>query len=246
MKCNEITELIPQYVNGELDEDTAKAVKAHVDGCESCKKEYDLWLNIKNDVHEASYEPPITLRTTVLRNVALEKRKRRFNGQLSKLLGAAACVLFIFMAVLLIGRIANVPPSGQQAPPVFSPPELDSFKSFICLSAENDRTSPDSELNSTNLSYFIGEWTGTLKNGTVITVSINPDGSAVTCIRNKWGIENYYDGEFTFQDDDSTHLTQSDGNVNEKAEISVFCVDDKIYFGIINGNITWISEQEVS
>ncbi|SNX55124.1 DUF4349 domain-containing protein [Thermoanaerobacterium sp. RBIITD] len=58
MYCNEVKELINQYVDDELDEKNRRDVKEHINTCEDCKKDYNIISSIKEILSEM---PPVTL-----------------------------------------------------------------------------------------------------------------------------------------------------------------------------------------
>ncbi|HOA97980.1 MAG TPA: hypothetical protein PKK29_09425 [Acetivibrio saccincola] len=41
MNCNDVKGLMEEYIMGELDVNTFNELKKHIDGCSSCKTEYD-------------------------------------------------------------------------------------------------------------------------------------------------------------------------------------------------------------
>jgi predicted anti-sigma-YlaC factor YlaD len=42
MNCTDIRHLLPVYLDGELEESEQRRVKAHLDGCEACRREADI------------------------------------------------------------------------------------------------------------------------------------------------------------------------------------------------------------
>ena len=45
MNCNDVKGLMEEYIMGELDVNTFNELKKHIDGCSSCKTEYDETKN---------------------------------------------------------------------------------------------------------------------------------------------------------------------------------------------------------
>lgn len=41
MNCSDVKNLMEEYIMGELDENISNELKKHIDGCSSCKTEYD-------------------------------------------------------------------------------------------------------------------------------------------------------------------------------------------------------------
>ena len=93
--CEEIVELIPQYVNGELQADQAEEIHEHIKSCEKCSTEYRFWLNLKNDILESEFVPEADIKSNVMRVVLKEKRSRVLKNALVKFVAAAACILII-------------------------------------------------------------------------------------------------------------------------------------------------------
>jgi predicted anti-sigma-YlaC factor YlaD len=46
MKCHEIEELLPEFINGTVDKSSEKEVFEHLLICESCRKELAFWIEI--------------------------------------------------------------------------------------------------------------------------------------------------------------------------------------------------------
>jgi len=47
MSCGEVLEVIQAYIDGEIDADTARKVAAHLDRCQPCVSEEQIYIQIK-------------------------------------------------------------------------------------------------------------------------------------------------------------------------------------------------------
>lgn len=50
MSCNEIMEVLQGYLDGEVDEETAKKVSSHLAKCDRCAPEANLYSRIKESL----------------------------------------------------------------------------------------------------------------------------------------------------------------------------------------------------
>ena len=56
MSCEDVLEVLQSYLDGETDEQTAKAVVAHLDDCEHCEMESDVYRRIKGSLNKQTRE----------------------------------------------------------------------------------------------------------------------------------------------------------------------------------------------
>ncbi|AEM78389.1 DUF4349 domain-containing protein [Thermoanaerobacter wiegelii] len=105
MDCKKVLKLIPQYIDGELDEAQKKEFETHLENCESCKKEYQLEKKI---IENLKNMPPLELpedfnkkihEKLVYQKNILEKKKERLKKTLTVAVIAAS---FILMTVFVV------------------------------------------------------------------------------------------------------------------------------------------------
>ena len=242
MNCEKIRELLYDYVNGELDAKTSEEIRAHIDTCEECKKEYEFVLGMLDSLNCAEYEAPAELHSVIMSGVAEEKKRVRRIRLIKKLtaIGASAAVF-----ALVVNAVLTALKPFDKAPESPSPNENDNSQvQSIVLSADTVFVSKqDSEYNDDMLTQsdaykFVGEWNSQLSDGTEVTMRINEDLSVDVCVKNAKGIENYYDGTLTFSNGKAT-LSQSDGNVYCKAVIEMCISEGKLFMDIVSGSTPW-------
>src|SRR5512142_1846738 len=106
MNCERVRSLLGAYVDGELDLVTALEIEEHLRGCESCRREYRLLM----DLHEATrapslqYSAPPRLESRI--RASLKKSSPRsptfpvFSWRSLASASAAVLVLFAIVAIL--------------------------------------------------------------------------------------------------------------------------------------------------
>ncbi|WP_029687865.1 DUF4349 domain-containing protein [Thermoanaerobacter sp. A7A] len=105
MDCKKALQLIPRYIDGELDVSQKEELEKHIESCESCRKEYQLEKNI---IESLKNMPPLELpedfnkkihEKLVYQKNILEKKKERLKKTLTVAVIAAS---FILMTVFVV------------------------------------------------------------------------------------------------------------------------------------------------
>ncbi|EIW00850.1 DUF4349 domain-containing protein [Thermoanaerobacter siderophilus] len=105
MDCKKALQLIPRYIDGELDVAQKEELEKHIESCESCRKEYQLEKNI---IESLKNMPPLELpedfnkkihEKLVYQKNILEKKKERLKKTLTVAVIAAS---FILMTVFVV------------------------------------------------------------------------------------------------------------------------------------------------
>jgi len=69
----EIMERLTDYLEGWLTEAESAEIKSHLDQCESCRKEYESYLQLTRELDEIPLaEPPLNLKTAVMAKIEAE------------------------------------------------------------------------------------------------------------------------------------------------------------------------------
>jgi hypothetical protein len=78
--CKEISSLVIEYIDGELDSVTAELVKLHISECADCRKLYNDMRAVCSAAAESAYEAPCELHDRVMTAVRAEKlaKARRY------------------------------------------------------------------------------------------------------------------------------------------------------------------------
>lgn len=104
--CADVLERLEAWIDGDLDDGAAAAVKAHVDRCESCRAEQEL---AKTVVAELRALPEFDLPERVLQAVREKTRSKLaeglrefFGGFLSRPVPAFAAVVAVVLMVLVL------------------------------------------------------------------------------------------------------------------------------------------------
>lgn len=95
MTCDKALELMSAALDGELTNEEAAALQAHLDECPDCRAAYAQLRDMDLFLKETEQEPPAALHTNVMRAVRREKAasKRRFWAPAGLIAAAAALVL---------------------------------------------------------------------------------------------------------------------------------------------------------
>jgi len=106
--CERFTEMIPQYLSGELSEKEKAEFEAHVAGCASCREE----LRLTEAIRSSADEPPAELLTGVMVAVRAEADVNRFRNNAPKR-GRLALVRRLSVAaaalIVVVGAAAAIP-----------------------------------------------------------------------------------------------------------------------------------------
>lgn len=111
--CEKILDLINQYIDGELNEDDAEFVRAHIDNCPDCKKAYDELSKIEKMFENAAEEAPAELCEAVMTKIKSEKTARKI--RFTKMFGGIAVAAAISLTVLASPAILMVATGGAKA-----------------------------------------------------------------------------------------------------------------------------------
>ena len=118
MNCEKVKELLPFIDDGTVEQDTVNAVKAHLEKCADCRKEYDEINFVVNMVKSALTEYEVRPSPELLENVQreiIEKKRARISRKW--MFSAAAAVLFAVSVSMygLLTRNVNQPVPFQIA-----------------------------------------------------------------------------------------------------------------------------------
>jgi len=232
-ECEKIKDLIPMLICEELDADEARKVKAHIEECPECRREYDMMLGMENALSEAEYEAPSELHSAIMSAVNRERRKdkkiKTFVKRMSVIAATAAVV------ALIINVIPGVIRENGNKTEEFIVNE----KRYLFVDAEAPNGSSESyvPLSNETIGAFCGEWAIPLTNGNNAVLKINEDMSAEVCIVDKYGIEIYYDGTITLDASGNARMTQSDGEVSYSALIEMFIKDGSLCINVKRGQL---------
>ena len=114
MSCEEIRELLPSYVAGDLG-DEAQAVAGHLAACETCAAEEASLRQLVGDLRQAgdAFRPRLLPPELTLARAATQARRRRVT--LFAFAGAAAVLAATVVALALPGSARHLPlPAGQR------------------------------------------------------------------------------------------------------------------------------------
>ena len=95
-QCAEIAGLIDPYVDGDLSDDAARRVAAHVETCEECRAQHEFAQSLKRDLNAMPGVPcPDHVLDAVLAKIAPQPRTRSWRGPLIGAASLAAAASFI-------------------------------------------------------------------------------------------------------------------------------------------------------
>lgn len=243
MNCEQIRELLFDYIDGELDESTAKAIREHLEGCDECKKEYEEMLGMSEAIKESAVAAPDELHAHIMSGISAEKKhikRARLMRNITAIGGCAAALVIVVTAAF------NMMDSGKDKVPENSKPNSSEAPS-VSLKADNifaPVTSDESAngesvmLSESTFERFVGEWMTELSDGRTVILMIGEDRSAVVCIRERDGREVYYDGMIEFTKRGIT-ISQSDGNEHCIATVKAAIDEGKLYLDVVSGTTPW-------
>ncbi len=256
MNCTKIRELLCDYIYGELDRKTAAEIKDHIDGCEECRKEYELLLGMSEAVKTAGYKAPESFCASVIEKVRAEKEKEeKAKAARTKLIKRASLVA-ASVAVIIIAANAIIPNIAENEDvkgdePTYNgsqrPSDSDQMQDVdlkadnIFTAKENTESSDNVLLSQSTHKNFVGVWECKLNDRKTITMEINSDLSVVVCVETRSGIKNYFDGMLYFEGGKIT-LSQSDGNIFCSAVIKAAIKNGELLFEIVGGSTPWSAE----
>jgi mycothiol system anti-sigma-R factor len=78
-ECADVMPRLYEFIDNELELGELEAMRAHMEGCESCTYDYDVRTKLKTVVREACFEPaPDELKAVVAANIA--KLRQQLGG----------------------------------------------------------------------------------------------------------------------------------------------------------------------
>jgi len=112
-KCEEILELLSLYIDNELDNDTARSVKEHIDSCSSCKTEMDQLVEIINVCNRTDeVELPDDFNDVLHQKLKLEKKNIEDNKKTivlrNRILKTVTSVAAIFIVIFALRGLMNI------------------------------------------------------------------------------------------------------------------------------------------
>ena len=109
LTCKRVSALISEYIDNELDDDTAAAVASHIESCADCRQLYDEICAVCRAVSEAGEaQVPNGLHERIMDSVRAQKRALRRRKVVTYLgLGVAAMLCISVMSSTLIQRMGT-------------------------------------------------------------------------------------------------------------------------------------------
>ena len=92
MNCEEVKELLDEYICGELDREQSRQVKEHLDTCDRCRMEYEQLKTLKKSFADLAEPVPEDFNDKLMRRIRGEKR-HAFINRISA--GVAAAVVLV-------------------------------------------------------------------------------------------------------------------------------------------------------
>ena len=107
LTCEQVSELISEYIDRELDDVTAAAVASHIDNCDACRQLYEEISAVCRAVSEAGeVQIPDGLHERIMDSVNAQKRASRRRRTITYLgFGVAAMLCISVMSSTLIQRM---------------------------------------------------------------------------------------------------------------------------------------------
>ncbi len=98
MACEEkFRPLLSAWIDGELTEEEADALRTHLDSCPACRRELENLRLMQEELAGLEEEPPARVADGVMTSLYSKKKRRFFVGP-GTLIGAAAAVLVLLVA----------------------------------------------------------------------------------------------------------------------------------------------------
>ena len=109
LTCEQVSELISEYIDRELDDVTAAAVASHIDNCDACRQLYEEISAVCRAVSEAGeVQIPDGLHERIMDSVNAQKRASRRRRTITYLgFGVAAMLCISVMSSTLIQRMGT-------------------------------------------------------------------------------------------------------------------------------------------
>ena len=154
--CNkyiENTELISRLTDGDLDPEEEALLRAHMAGCEDCRKVYEAFTGISDAISDDIVTPPDSLSRGIMYKIDLQKqeqsrgRLRRFGwGKYTAIAAALAVVIFAASRTGLFsgsGRTSSV--TEDSAPAVAEVMEESTYGAPDAESSDSDTAAAEPE-----------------------------------------------------------------------------------------------------
>lgn len=114
--CQEYLELISCMVDSELDDEQQARLCTHISQCPSCKKVYDAFAFISQDLSTDFAEPPELLAKGIMFKISCGQKKKTKHSVLWIRYGAvAACFALIVLGAAKVGVLDNLFSSKKSA-----------------------------------------------------------------------------------------------------------------------------------
>ena len=109
LTCNRVSALISEYIDGELDDETAAAVASHIASCDDCRRLYEEISAVCRAVSDAGeVQVPDGLHERIMSAVRTQKHASRRRKTVTYLgLGVAAMLCISIMSSTLIQRMGT-------------------------------------------------------------------------------------------------------------------------------------------
>lgn len=109
LTCEQVSELISEYIDGELDESTAAAVASHIDNCADCRRLYDEISAVCRAVADiGEVQIPDGLHERIMSTVSTQKRASRRRRTITYLgIGVAAMLCISVVSSTLVQRMGT-------------------------------------------------------------------------------------------------------------------------------------------
>ena len=109
LTCEQVSELISEYIDGELDDATAAAVASHIDNCDDCRRLYDEISAVCRAVHNiGEVQVPDGLHERIMTTIRTQKRATRRRRTITYLgIGVAAMLCLSVMSSTLVQRMGT-------------------------------------------------------------------------------------------------------------------------------------------
>lgn len=101
MKCEQIRELIPDWLDGETDEVTDQVIKNHIASCQACREEAELWRAIGTSLRDSAgaVKAPAGFTAQVMAQLPKEQPDRGWGSLIHRWKrGIAAAAAFMMLA----------------------------------------------------------------------------------------------------------------------------------------------------
>lgn len=114
--CEDIKEKISLLIDNELEEEEARKIKEHIEGCEDCARLYEEMKLIASELKAIEeIEPPKELHNSIMKEVrAVKKEKKKISFfDFKQLLPTAACFVIMCVVTVTLTDMQNNKISGQ-------------------------------------------------------------------------------------------------------------------------------------